>query len=78
MLLDDLGLGKYRKRFLREDLTETTMFTAMLQLESGAADLRAILREVGMSVGHRERILLALTTRAPPPDVASDPESQIL
>ena len=25
--------------------------------------LRAILREVGMSVGHRERMLLALTTR---------------
>ena len=29
----------------------------MLHLESGAADLRAILREVGMSLGHRERFL---------------------
>ena len=29
-LLEQLELGKYRKRFLREDLTETAMFTAML------------------------------------------------
>ena len=65
-LLDELRLAKYGKRFLAEDLTETTMFTAMLELESGASDLRAILREVGMSVGHRERMLLALTTRPEP------------
>ncbi len=49
-----------------QDLTECAMFSAMLELESGAADLRAILREVGMSVGHRERVLLAFTTRALP------------
>ena len=66
-LLDELGLGKYRKRFVREDLTEVAMFTAMLRLgEGGASDLRAILREVGMTLGHRERLLLALTTRRPP------------
>ena len=59
-LLDQLGLGKYRKRFVREDLTETAMFMAMLELERGADDLRAILKEVGMTVGHRERFLLAL------------------
>ena len=59
-LLDELGLGKYRKRFVREDLTEVAMFTAMLRLgEGGASDLRAILREVGMTLGHRERLLLA-------------------
>ena len=52
-----------RDRFVREDLTETAMFLSMLSLESGATDLRAILREVGMSLGHRERLLLALTTR---------------
>jgi hypothetical protein len=34
-----------------------------------AADLRAILREVGMSLGHREKVLLALTTRPAPTTV---------
>ena len=66
-LLDELGLAKYRKRFVREDLPEVTMCTAMLNLgESGSSDLRTILREVGMTLGHRERLLLALTTRQPP------------
>ena len=65
VLLEELGLAKYHKSFLREDLTETSMFTAMLHLDSGPNDLRAILREVGVSVGHRERLLLALTTRPP-------------
>ena len=69
-LLDELQLGKYKQRFVREDLTDVAMFTSMLQLgESGAADLRTILREVGMTLGHRERMLLALSTRPrlPPP-----------
>ena len=66
-LLDELNLGKYRKRFIKEDLTECAMFVAMLEMgERGANDLRQILREVGMSVGHRERMLLALTSRPPP------------
>ena len=69
-LLDELQLGKYKQRFVREDLTDVAMFASMLQLgESGAADLRTILREVGMTLGHRERMLLALSTRPrlPPP-----------
>ena len=32
-------------------------------VEAGVADLRLILKEVGMTVGHREKLLLALTTR---------------
>ena len=65
-LLDELGLGKYKQRFLSEDLTETTMFTAMVQSREGAQDLRAILKEVGLSIGHSQRVLTALTTRPPP------------
>ena len=65
-LLDELGLGEYKQRFLSEDLTETTMFTAMVQSREGAQDLRAILKEVGLSIGHSQRVLTALTTRPPP------------
>ena len=66
-LLDELNLAKYKKRFRHEDLTEVSMFLAMLEVgANGTADLRAILREVGMSLGHREKVLLALTTRPPP------------
>ena len=31
-LLDQLGLGKYKKRFEREDITETSMLRAMLAM----------------------------------------------
>ena len=66
-LLDELNLAKYKKKFRHEDLTEVSMFLAMLEVgANGTADLRAILREVGMSLGHREKVLLALTTRPPP------------
>jgi hypothetical protein len=65
-LLGELGLAKYARRFSKEDLVETSMFVAMLGVPEGATDLRAILKEVGMTVGHRERLLLALTTRPLP------------
>ncbi|KOO33767.1 hypothetical protein Ctob_014460 [Chrysochromulina tobinii] len=69
-LLDELNLAKYKKKFRHEDLTEVSMFLAMLEVGAhGAADLRAILREVGMSLGHREKVLLALTTRPAPTTV---------
>ena len=42
------------------------MFTAMVQSREGAQDLRAILKEVGLSIGHSQRVLTALTTRPPP------------
>ena len=66
VLLDELGLAQYEQAFRSEDLTETIVFTAMLNRDYGAADLRDILSEIGMSVGHRERVMLALTTRPPP------------
>ena len=59
-LLESLGLGKYTTRFTTEDLTETSMLLAMLELPDGKADLRAVLSDLGMSVGHREKLLLAL------------------
>eukprot|EP00966_Prymnesium_polylepis_P019550 450723-Prymnesium_polylepis.2 len=33
---------------------------AMLEMPQGSNDLRIILKELGMSVGHRERLLIAL------------------
>ena len=36
------------------------MLLAMLELPDGKADLRAVLSDLGMSVGHREKLLLAL------------------
>ena len=62
-LLDELGLGKYKKRFSKEDFTETSMLVAYLALPQGAADLRGVLgQDLGMSVGHREKLMLALTS----------------
>ena len=43
-----------------EDLTETAMLLAIIELPDGKADLRAVLSDLGMSVGHREKLLLAL------------------
>ena len=59
-LLDSLGLSKYAARFVAEDLTETAMLLAIIELPDGKADLRAVLSDLGMSVGHREKLLLAL------------------
>ena len=36
------------------------MLLSTLKLPQGAADLRVILTELGMSVGHREKLMLAL------------------
>ena len=47
-------------RFVAEDLTETAMLLAIIELPDGKADLRAVLSDLGMSVGHREKLLLAL------------------
>ena len=60
-LLDELGLGKYKKRFSREDVTETAMLLSTLRLPQGPQDLRVILTELGMSVGHREKLILAVS-----------------
>ena len=63
-LLVELNLGKYRQRFEKEDLTEVaTLLTMLKSGEAGADDLRNTLREAGMTLGHRERVVLALTTR---------------
>ena len=63
-LLDELGLGKYKKRFAKEDFTETSMLLAYIALPQGAADLRGVLgQDLGMSVGHREKLMLALTSQ---------------
>ena len=59
-LLESLGLSKYAARFVAEDLTETAMLLAIIELPDGKADLRAVLSDLGMSVGHREKLLLAL------------------
>ena len=46
---------------MREDVTESAMLVATLRLgPSGAADLRVILSELGMSVGHREKLIQAV------------------
>ena len=63
-LLDELGLGKYKKRFAKEDVTETSMLVSTLKMAQGPADLRVILTELGMSVGHRERLMLAVAQGA--------------
>ena len=60
-LLAELGLGKYRRRFAKEDVLETSMLLAMLALPDGKAEVRAVLADLGMSVGHREKLMLALS-----------------
>ena len=39
-LLEDLGLGKYGKRFAREDVTETSMLVSTLRLPQGPPPIR--------------------------------------
>lgn len=63
-VLEMLGLSKYRRKFMKEDVVETSMLLAMLALPNGKAELRAVLADLGMTVGHRERLLLALSTTA--------------
>ena len=47
-------------RFKREDVIESAMLVATLRLPEGKEDLRVILTELGMSVGHREKLILAV------------------
>ena len=47
-------------RFKREDVIESAMLVATLRLPEGTADLRVILTELGMSVGHREKLIQAV------------------
>ena len=37
------------------------MLLAMLALPDGKAEVRAVLADLGMSVGHREKLMLALS-----------------
>ena len=62
-LLEQMRMGKYKSRFAAEDVSETSMLCGMLELPEGAADLRFMLCELGMSVGHRERLVLTITRR---------------
>ena len=65
-LLESLGLSKYAARFVAEDLTETAMLLAIIELPDGKADLRAVLSDLGMSVGHRAPPRIARRRRVRP------------